>query len=263
MLVPADRLPDGRPPGLHLADFDGSDVNRWADEPFSTFLVSDVATLGESGLHRRDELWSFDGQGYDLVADLVPQGASRPRGFVTWQNELFLLARNDVSTRYQVWRFDGQAVTQISAVQDALAILVYNDQIHFVAQISPPGAAVEYAVYRYQGGQSTILQSLPPNQRFLDWRVLGDDLYISTGYTDSVAQEATQSVWRVNEQSIEEFAQFRLTTPVTSTASGRMTTWNDELFVVVDDGDGYGTLWRTDGSEMKRAFDGGPVAARG
>ena len=247
---------------LHLASFDGTNVTRWPDEPFPSFLISDVALLGEKLYVGSDELWSFDGQQYQLVADLLPQGASRPQDFVTWQNELFLFARNDLSPEYQVWKSDGQTVTQISAVKDALAITVYNGQIHFLAEVSQPGAAVQYAVYRYQAGQSTLLQELPPDQRFLDWQVLGDQLYVSTRFYDPATQNATESVWRLSDQSVEEFAQFPLAAPATSSASGQMTSWDHQLFVVVDDSDGYGTLWRTDGTAMTPAFDnipgGGP-----
>ena len=249
---------------LHLASFDGLNLVQWPNEPFPTFLVSDVATFRDQFYVGSDELWSFDGQDYQLVADLLPAGASRPQGFVTWQNELFMLARNDLSPQYQVWKFDGETASRISAVRDALAILVYDGQIHYLAETSDPGGPVQYAVFRYESGKSVLLQELPAGQRFLDWQALGEHLYVSTQYYDPTTQAATQSVWRINEQSVDEFAHFDLAGPATSSARGRMTTWNQQLFVVVDESDGYGTLWSTDadGTELRMAFDsilgGGP-----
>ncbi len=244
---------------LHLASFDGTTITRWPAEPFSTFLISDVAPMGDDLIVGSDELWSFDGQSYHLLADLLPEGASRPRGFVTWQNDLYFLARSDLSTRYQVWKYDGQQVTQISDVKDAVAITVYNNQIHFVAEVSLSGEPEQYAVYRYQGGSAKLLQQLPPDQQFLDWKALGSQLYVSTNFYNPDTQEGYQSVWRMNALSVEEVAQFHPNAPVAnSSTSGRMTTWNNELFVVADDGDGYGTLWRTDGSTWSQAFESMP-----
>lgn len=221
---------------------------------------------------RGGELWRYDGNAVSRVADISPdandnikllQNSSWPNQLTVFNNALYFSANSGtISTNYELWKYDGVAVTQAANIhpdigQDhssyPIGLTVFNGALYFMANDGSNG----YELWKHDGARATMVSNINPGGPESSSYPKHFAAFNNVLYFQAFSDEHGYELWKMDGSAVSLAAD--INPGPASSAPEFLAAHNGALYFRANDGvHGY-ELWKFDGATASIVADVNPA----